>query len=1232
MGTCLSKDGTESSVASATNRKPKGASNARNSSPNPPQTRTRLDSWANPPTPLPENGAQASNQPNQNSKKNVSAQGQGHLPPLTPPTNTTRSMLESQWKHLWETHSPHLVDPVDVPSVLDMLMDKTINRLSAVEITWLQRRVRMAFSSLPNSGGSKAVLAKIVNTSAGTGQVLSDAKLLAEKMRVLHPSIWQRVIPVAAWCPSYHAIKVPTSAPRRNNSYQSLNASSTSLASLNGLSDSDNYAWSDLVLRNLEQILLHLSSSDWERVAMAASHAAEAAGLEMDVNRRDKGWKMPRPSVVPEITDPAIPPPGVTFQALAAVIAMAVAGTRSQRLHLLFYLLLPDLREFLALHPAGGAPVWLLEAGNNTVVSLASLTHYHYFGTAFLPVQSASKTHRRKHKFVASLSRKPLKIAVKNLHSLLQDIVQNPSEIPGPAEQEPSPPDLESCFPPKLQDRMNILKPEMYTQEVQESRTKLEKSIASYSIDQKAKTHWTLQEFEEWLGQSLDDVLLELIMHRIFAAGILPSHADEARWVAAEWGRWFQYEQPTMKQNIGSSHAGVKEDALVINEEKSRLSLTRGSYPFDAYYSQVWGGLGGIDGGGGTGYGILYCIDQEWWSAWCAYVGWSWRGDPHVRRTRLLRPRSLSNNRLLERTDGNGEYISGALGSYEMMKNGVLKNVDYTLVPPGVWNVLYELYGGGPPLPRAVCVPGRRAPETYLMDGMENGGMNDEYLYHGKKVEFDDFSEQLGSELLGRIPRLPESLSVVSHPWVVSVQLCDPTQPYRRGDVGSTSIRVMVTPDESLWRLFSEIVSRFTLQSYKAFGIDGKGRARLWKRSDDTEGKPPASRYGPWNLLCKSRYATIPNLAARDSSAGLSDINWFFTDWQAYTDNSTVGDTGLVNHDRLMLEFAVQNKEGELIWPREAAAKAGRARRLVEEENEFRRVLQGFDDDGNPLVRPPDLIGLHIDAMDSTGRWFPVKILAVDIIDEDTSDEEAEITSRDDHIRGASKRVKVDFSEYGGHIDWIDVESDRLGPAGRFTNETDLQASPTHNGPSPVNTEKTKSAIIAKKSSSNTSESGGETSKICSLPGFGACGLTNLGNTCYMNSALQCISYMPLLRAYLLSNMFKATGDLNRDNPLGTGGKFLEESAELMKIMWCSRFGEKSPTRFKAQLGKFNSQFAGADQQDAQEFLNYMLDVLHEDSNRVRKKPYVEALDDEYVRQTVLNCVGEESWRRYVLL
>lgn len=44
-------------------------------------------------------------------------------------------------------------------------------------------------------------------------------------------------------------------------------------------------------------------------------------------------------------------------------------------------------------------------------------------------------------------------------------------------------------------------------------------------------------------------------------------------------------------------------------------------------------------------------------------------------------------------------------------------------------------------------------------------------------------------------------------------------------------------------------------------------------------------------------------------------------------------------------------------------------------------------------------------------------------------------------------------------------------------------------------------------------------------------------------------------------------------------------------------------------MGRFAPQFSGYQQQDSQELLAFLLDGLHEDLNRVKKKPYLELKD-----------------------
>ena len=75
---------------------------------------------------------------------------------------------------------------------------------------------------------------------------------------------------------------------------------------------------------------------------------------------------------------------------------------------------------------------------------------------------------------------------------------------------------------------------------------------------------------------------------------------------------------------------------------------------------------------------------------------------------------------------------------------------------------------------------------------------------------------------------------------------------------------------------------------------------------------------------------------------------------------------------------------------------------------------------------------------------------------------------------------------------------------------------------------------------------------------------------------------MPLLRSYLLSGQFKSNGDLNRDNPLGTGGKVLEEFADLLRTMWSGKSGAMQPIKFRSSLAKAKQRYTGTEQQDSQ--------------------------------------------------
>ncbi|KAL7742701.1 hypothetical protein ACLKA6_013045 [Drosophila palustris] len=101
------------------------------------------------------------------------------------------------------------------------------------------------------------------------------------------------------------------------------------------------------------------------------------------------------------------------------------------------------------------------------------------------------------------------------------------------------------------------------------------------------------------------------------------------------------------------------------------------------------------------------------------------------------------------------------------------------------------------------------------------------------------------------------------------------------------------------------------------------------------------------------------------------------------------------------------------------------------------------------------------------------------------------------------------------------------------------------------------------------------------------CGLRNIGNTCFMNSVIQCLSHTTELTRFLRTHHTNTRSTNSKDQQI------LHEFAKLIQEMWTTNVHSVTPMELKRAFSTKHRMYSDYNQQDAQEFLRFFLDSLH---------------------------------------
>lgn len=537
----------------------------------------------------------------------------------------SQSSISGTWQSSFRNN--RIADAADIISILDERTFCVINNFTSAEILQIQRHVRNttrairgmpAASALMNMGRTPTASSLLPNTKMGLSKHCMDEAVLrrifASGSDHFHRGLTElskfkkKRNQISTSNTSKHDVVVEnTAGADMNSSHQdNLNRDATLPQSfLTGKYKAD-------PVGSIYLLLLACTEARWDSyaaacVAASAKVVGTTASPTLDSKRRSYRNGTTEAGNADDVTNNV--PPGISFFTLCYFLAIVMkSSSRDEKLLLLFHTLVPtkQLKSIFFQQQSNGTilkfPSYMFEVGFTSLVDQPYLSR---MSEELNPTNLGLK--------VSSA------VTLDTIASLILTTILTPDGSNGPESGEKN----------INVDNMEVI-------------SKLNALYDSFTVDQLL----TYDDFINWATTTLDDDIIDLILLNLFSAGIFISPERERHMVRECWLKWQrgECERRNVQTSLNDISSKSEGSEGVSSKKKSSViwGLVNGgsldqtptnsndvlvANDSDKRMETVWGGIGNVDGLGGLGNGVLYCVDVDWWKKWENYTGWKWESE-----------------------------------------------------------------------------------------------------------------------------------------------------------------------------------------------------------------------------------------------------------------------------------------------------------------------------------------------------------------------------------------------------------------------------------------------------------------------------------------------------------------------------------------------------------------------------------------------------------------------------